>query len=92
MANIPESAIQKLCHSLQIDPEFFVQCLHESVVKIHEVEGRFDLDNGTVLRLRQLERLCLTLDVNVSVGLLLLELTHQVSELEERVRQLRSPQ
>jgi len=91
VANISEYALQQLCLRLHIDSEFFMQCLQESVIAIHEIDGDFDLDNGTVLRLRQLERICDTLNVDLPVALLLLELTTRVAELEEDVRLLRPP-
>ena len=86
-----DTALQQLCERLQIDPEFFVECLQESVVEMNETEGRLDLRNGTILRLRKLERICTTLDVDVSVALLVLQLTQRVTELEEKVRLLRNP-
>ena len=90
MSKYPKTAIIQLCRHLQIDSEFFVQCLHESVIEIHEIDGRLDMDNGTALRLRQLERICRTLKVELPIALLLLDLTNQVAELEEEVRLLRS--
>lgn len=87
-----DTALQNLCERLQIDPEFFVECLRESVIEVHEIEGRLDLGNGTVLRLRQLERICTTLNVDLPVALLLVQLTQQVADLEEKVRLLRTLQ
>ncbi len=89
MYSASDTALKQLCECLQIDPEFFVQCIQESVVEIHEIDGRLDLGNGTVLRLRQLERICITMNVDVSSGMLLLKLTQRVAELEEEVRLLR---
>jgi hypothetical protein len=90
MVNMPDAALHQLCEHFQIDSDFFRQCLQESVVEIHEIDGRLELGNGTVLRLRQLERICDTLDISLSAAVLLLELTHRVAELEEQVQSLRS--
>ena len=75
----------------QIDSGFFTQCLHASVIEIHEINGRLDMGNGTALRLRQLERICRALNVGLPVALLLLDFTERVAELEEKVRLLRGP-
>ena len=91
MSSYPESAIQALCQRLHIDSGFFVECVRESVVEIDEIDGRLDLGNGTALRLRQLERICRALDVDLLIALRLLELSHRVAELEEEVRSLRGP-
>lgn len=42
-----DTALQQLCERLQVDHDFFVQCLQESVVEIHETEGQLDLVNVT---------------------------------------------
>lgn len=89
MYSASDAPLKQLCERLQIAPEFFVQCLQESFVEIQEIDGRLDLGNGTVLRLRQLERICVTLNVDVSGAMLLLKLTQRVAELEEEVRLLR---
>ncbi len=91
MSEYPETAIVQLCQRLQIDSGFFVQCLEESVIEIHEIDGQLDMGNGTALRLRQLERICHMLKVDLPIALLLLDLTHRVAELEEEVRLLRAP-
>jgi len=85
MSNIPEQELQKLCEHLQINPEFFEQCLQESVVEIHEIDGHFDLGNGTVLRLRRLERICTTHNVDLSIALHILKLNQRIEELEEKL-------
>ncbi len=92
MYSVSDIALKQLCDRLQINPEFVVQCLQESVVEIHEIDGRLDLGNGTILRLRQLERICVALNVDVSGAVLLLKLTQRVAELEEEVRLLREGQ
>ncbi len=88
MPNATEAAIQQLCERLQIDSGFFAQCLQESVVEIHEVNGRWELANGTIIRLRRLERICNTLNVGVTAALLVLDLTQKVTDLEEEVHSL----
>jgi hypothetical protein len=91
MSETSETAIVQLCRRLQIDSGFFEQCLQESVIEIQESDGRLDMGNGTVLRLRQLECICLTLKVDLPIALLLLDLTRQVAALDEEVRLLRAP-
>ena len=70
--DIPE-AIQRLCERLDVDPHVLVVCLEESVVEIAEVNGQLDLQNGTVLRLRRLQRICYVFDVDIYAALLLEE-------------------
>ncbi len=89
MYSASDIAVQKLCRELQIDSDFLVQCLHASVIEVHETEGHLVLGNGTVLLLRRLERICVTLNVDISGALLLLKLTQRVADLEEENRLLR---
>ena len=35
MKKVPETVIVELCQHLEIEHEFFVQCLEESVIEIH---------------------------------------------------------
>ena len=87
MAKYSETAIKHLCERLGVESVFFTQCLQESVIEIHESEERLDLMvNGTALRLRRLERICHTFNVDVTVGVLLLALTQRVSELEKKTK------
>ena len=68
-----ETAIRQLCGHLEIEEHFFIACLEESVIEIDETQGRLDLCNGTALRLRRLQRICLTFNVDVPVALMLSE-------------------
>jgi hypothetical protein len=90
MAEVPDDVIQGLCRELHLDVSFFMECVRASAVKIEEIDGKARLGNATALRLRRLERICDALDVDVSVALLLLELTRRVEELEERLRLARA--
>jgi hypothetical protein len=67
-----KAAISRLCENLGIEDQFFMVCLAESVIEIRETQGRLELTNGTVLRLRRLQRICLTFDVDVPVALMLM--------------------
>jgi hypothetical protein len=69
----PKAAIHQLCVRLDIEDHFFMACLEESVIEIDETEGRLELANGTALRLRRLQRICLTFNVDVPVALLLMQ-------------------
>ena len=89
MPAYPDVVLVRLSESLHVDRGFLVQCIEESVVEIHEVEGRWNLSNGTALRLRRLERLCHLLNVDVPVAKQILELTDRLGELEDEVRRLR---
>jgi hypothetical protein len=57
---------------MEIEDQFLLACLEESVVELYEVEGRLEFANATALRLRRLQRICLTFDVDVTVALLLM--------------------
>lgn len=90
MPHAPEPLIRELCATLQVDEEFFIQCLEASVIEIHEVDGHLELANATVIHLRRLERICATLEVPLPAALMLSRLTQRVAELEEELRRLRS--
>jgi hypothetical protein len=66
-----QAEIHALCESLDIDDDFFVACLEDSVIELYEVEGHLELANATALRLRRLQRICVTFSVDVSVALML---------------------
>jgi hypothetical protein len=89
MKKYPEAVIVELCQHLEIERGFFVQCLEESEIEIHEVEGRWDLDGGTALRLRRLQRICDTFDVELPAAKLILDLSERIAGLEEEVYALR---
>ena len=72
MPRRPEAAIHPLCENLEIEDHFFIACLEESVIDVDEVEGRLELANGPALRLRRLQRICLTFSVDVPVALLMM--------------------
>ena len=65
-------AIHQLSEDMEIEDQFLLACLEESVVELYEVEGRQEFSNATALRLRRLQRICLTFDVDVTVALLLM--------------------
>jgi len=88
MAKYSDAAIQQLCERLQLDCGFFMQCLEVSTIEIRETEGHLDLDNGSALRLRRLERLCHTFHVEVPIAELLLSYTHRIAELESELQRL----
>jgi hypothetical protein len=69
----PRKAIERLCVQLDVDPRFFVVCLEESIIEVTTIKGRLDLGNGTVLRLRRLQRICATFDMDPQMALLLLK-------------------
>ena len=90
MKKYPEALIVELCQRLEIGRGFFVQCLEESVIEIGEVKGGWDLSEGTALRLRRLQRLCDTFDVELPAAKLILDLSERIAVLEEEVRVLRA--
>jgi len=69
-----EIAIRRLCEQLEIEDRFFLACMEESVIDVYEAEGRLELANGTILRLRRVQRICLTFNVDVPVALMLSEI------------------
>jgi hypothetical protein len=73
MRRLSEAAIRQLCEQLGIEGRFFMACLEESVIEVYETEGHLDLANGTILRLRRLQRICLTFEVDVPVAVMLSE-------------------
>ena len=79
MSSFSQSAIRQLCEHLEIEDHFLAACLEESAIDIDETEGRLELANGTALRLRRLQRICLTFDVDVPVALMLLEIRADVT-------------
>jgi len=73
MPKPPKAALRRLCEHLEIEDYFLMACLEESVIEVYETKGRLEFANGTLLRLRRLQRLCLTFDVDVHVALMLSE-------------------
>jgi hypothetical protein len=86
----PEAVIDELCRLLEVNPVFLDQCLRESVIELRETEAGVELGNATLLRMRRLERLCHTFDVDLSVALLLTELAQRIEALEKELRTYRS--
>jgi hypothetical protein len=71
MSRPADAAIHALCERLELEEHFLIACLDESAIEVSQVEGRLELANGTALRLRRLQRICLTFNVDVSVALML---------------------
>ncbi len=67
-----EAAIRQFCVELEIEDHFFMACLEESVIEVYETDGRLELGNASALRLRRLQRVCLTFNVDVPVALLMM--------------------
>ena len=68
-----KTAIRQLCEQLEIEDHFLLACLEESIIEVDESEGRLEVAHGTVLRLRRLQRICLTFNVDLPVALMLSE-------------------
>jgi hypothetical protein len=68
-----DKKIRHLCKTLAVETHFLKACLEASVVEIYETKGHVDLGNGTALRLRRLQRICLTFEVDLPVALILAE-------------------
>jgi hypothetical protein len=86
MPAYPENVIVILSERFHVERGFLAQCIEESVVQIQEVAGEWDLSDGTALRLRRLERLCRTFEIDVPIAKRILELTERVALLEEQLR------
>ena len=85
MKDYSEKQIHELCEHLDIQSELFIECLEESVIEIHESNDHLDLDGGSVLHLRRLQRICQTLNVEPPVAVLLHHLLQRIAELEKRL-------
>jgi len=69
---LSEAALREPCAGLEIEPAFLAACLEESMVAVEDRQGRLELSQGTALRLRRLQRICLTFHVDVHVAVLLI--------------------
>jgi len=72
MSKPSETAVHHLCEVLEIEDHFLWACLDESVIDVYETDGRLELTNGTALRLRRLQRICLTFNIDVPLARLLM--------------------
>src|SRR5438445_7204641 len=61
-----DALIKELSGRLDIDQVLLERCVKESVVEIRETEQGVERENGTLLRVRRLERSCRTFDVEPS--------------------------
>jgi len=85
-----DASVKTLCQCLEVDSDFLMACLEASAIDIREEENHLRLDNGSILRLRRLERLCHTFQVDVPMAVRILALTQRVVELEDELRTMRS--
>jgi len=92
MKNYSEAALEELGKQLQIEPEFIKECTHEASIEFLEDESGLGFANGSALRLRRLQRLCETFEIDLPVAALLAELTRRITALEDELNQLRSHQ
>jgi len=84
-----EDALRQLSRRLDIEALFLKECMQAAVVEIQEIDGTLDLAEGTTLRLRRLQRICHTFNVDLHVALLLAQLSQRAADLEREVEALR---
>jgi len=78
-----------LARKLDITVEFLSDCVEYSAVRLVEIEDRVDLQEDSMLRLRRLQRVCNTFDVDACIGSMLLDMADRIAELERDIRRLR---
>ncbi len=84
-----DATIRKLCAQLDLDRDFVVQCLTESVAEVEEVNARLEFKDATLLRLRRVQRICLTFEVELSVALLLVNIHDHAADLRSQLVSLK---
>jgi hypothetical protein len=87
VVNYSDKAIRALSKKLRVDQGLFIECVEASVVEIRETDGQLNLSNASALRLRRLERVCQTFDLEVDVAVMILDLVQRVTDLERRLNQ-----
>jgi len=63
--------LDQLSKRLNVETPFINACLEASIIEVYETKGRMDLGNGTALRLRRLQRICLTFEVDLHAAILI---------------------
>lgn len=89
MPDIPQPEIYRLAERLRLDFNFFSQCLKNEVITMSQDEGYVDLVDGSIFRLRRLQRLCQDFEVGLPIAMLLMELQQRVADLESEIQLLK---
>lgn len=86
---INRKTIHVLSERLHMSEDFLTHCVEYSLVQMEGRGKNVDLLPGTALRLRRLQRLVETFDIDVSIAALLLDRMETISRLEREIRTLR---
>ncbi len=81
--------LEDLSRRLHLDIGFLLACLESSDVTISADARPLELDHAMLHRLRRLQRLCETFQIDPLIAALLLDRTEQINQLVQENRRLR---
>jgi hypothetical protein len=85
------SRFHELSAFMEIESAFLEQCVRHGAVRLEAfVEDRVEFTPEELARLRRLHRICLSLDIDVFAGCLIVDLLERTDELQRELESLRA--
>lgn len=83
--------LQMLAAILEIESAFLEQCVHYGAVRLEELpEDRAEFTPSQLARLRRLQRICRSLDIDVFAGCIIVDLLDRMDGMEHELERLRA--
>jgi hypothetical protein len=86
MSSARDASLEELAADLEIEISFLRLCVQEGAVRVEELTQEPPaLSAAALARLRRLERLCLSLDVDVFAGAIIVDLLERIEEMRREI-------
>ena len=84
----PEHSMRELAQLMKIEQAFLEECLRCGAVAWDELPEEPEVSPARLARIRRLQRLCLSLDIDVFAGSVIVDLLDQMDELQRKLDRL----
>ena len=83
--------LQMLARVMEIESAFLEQCVRHGAVRLEDLpEDRAEFPPSELARLRRLQRICHSLDIDVFAGCIIVDLLDRMDKLQDELEQLRA--
>ena len=83
--------LQMLAAIMELESTFLVQCVRCGAIRLEDLsEDRAEFSSSQLARLRRLQRICRSLDIDVLAGCIIVDLLDRMDKLQGELEQLRA--
>jgi len=84
-----DERLEMLSAVLRMEPTFLQQCVQYEVICLDDIrQERVELPPAQVDRLKRLQRICRSMDIDVFAGCIIVDLVDRVDELQRELEHL----